>query len=84
MRYKPQTIEEQGGLKKWLYKSDINYELFKMLRGLEGQNYSTIAKSLTSDRRLRLGKGNRIDSKTVKHWFDVDDKEIEGLRGYTL
>lgn len=83
MRYKPQTIEEQGGLKKWLLKSNINYELFKMLRGLEGQNYTTIARALTSDRRVRSGKGSKINSKTVKHWFTIDDEEIEKLRRKT-
>lgn len=51
-----------------------------MLRGLEGQNYTTIARALTSDRRVRLGKGDRIHSKTVKHWFTIDDTEIETLR----
>lgn len=75
MSYTPLTIAEQGGLKEWLFKFDINYHLFKQLRGLDGQNYTTIAKSLTDERRKRTGKGDKIHPRTVKHWFEVDDQE---------
>jgi hypothetical protein len=75
MSYTPPTIQEQGGLKKWLLKHDINYELFKQLRPLPGQNYTTIAKALTHDRKIRSGVETKISLRSVKHWCEVDDEE---------
>lgn len=80
MKYRQPTIEEQGGLKKWLLKLNINYELFKQLRKLlsddENTQYTAIANALTKDRLHRSGKSDKISPRSVKHWFQVDDKEI--------
>ncbi len=69
MRYKAPTIAEKGGLEVHMTGLGVDYKLFKLLRTLNGQTNSSIAKSL-SDGRKRPFKPS-----TVAHWCRVDDEE---------
>lgn len=75
-RYKPQTIAEKGGLKPHMKSLGVDYDLFKLLRALPGQNPTTIARSLSK------GRPKQIRSSTVVSWFRIDDKEVEEQARY--
>lgn len=70
-RYRAPTIKERGGLEVHLKNLGVDYKLFKLLRGLDGQTHSSIAKSLSKGRKIAL-KPN-----TIAHWARVDDAEMK-------
>lgn len=70
-RYRAPTIKERGGLEVYLTSLGVDYTLFKLLRGLDGQTYTSIARSLSK------GRKKPFRTSTISHWCRIDDQEME-------
>jgi len=73
-RYKIQSIAERGGLKVYLTSIGVDYDLFKKLRDLYPDKWSTIANGLSKGLKEPLKPGR------IKSWCQVDNGEMEAAK----